>query len=257
MYLPLLKPANIIEAYSILKQDAMDVKFVNASNNTESFFKPFINYFERQWMKKEKPVNFSVYKEPVRTSNSAEGFHSRLNMKLPKRGTFYNFLETLFELDFVKSMDYSKSISGCTNLYKSKPFGNKVRDKFIKKRLDLLKNNKISLMEILSQFSKMENCILAEKFVNEIHSSDDDYEDDDDSNEDQHCTDHIQTQQNMTLLCVICCERERELLFDPCHHYKVCQTCFQKMEENSKLKGVQTLCPICRSIIKEAKQIFC
>ncbi|XP_018796576.1 PREDICTED: uncharacterized protein LOC108973641 [Bactrocera latifrons] len=52
MYLPLLKPANIIEAYSILKQDAMDVKFVNPSNNTENFFKLFINFFERQWMKK-------------------------------------------------------------------------------------------------------------------------------------------------------------------------------------------------------------
>lgn len=121
-----------------------------------------------------------MYKEPVRTSNSAESFHSRLNMKLPKRGTFYNFLETLFELDFVKSMDYSKSIAGCTNLYREKKIGNGLRDKYIKKRLDLLKNNKITLMEILTQFSNIESCMVAEKFLNEIHSSDDDYEDDDD-----------------------------------------------------------------------------
>lgn len=52
MYLPLLKPANIIEAYNILTKDAMDATFSNAINKTESLFKPFINYFERQWMKK-------------------------------------------------------------------------------------------------------------------------------------------------------------------------------------------------------------
>lgn len=178
-------------------------------------------------------------------------------MKLPKRGTFYNFLEALFELDFVKSMDYSKSIAGCTKLYKEKKIVNGLRDKYIKKRLDLLKNNKISLMEILTQFSNIESCMVAEKFLNEIHSSDDDYEDDDDNgNADDDCIDHLSTQQNMTLLCVICCERERNLLFEPCHHYKVCIICFEKMKENKKAKGVKTLCPICRMVINDAKQIF-
>lgn len=51
VYLPLLKPSHITEAYHLLRKEAMDEKFISGQSR-ESFFIPFIKYFEHQWMKK-------------------------------------------------------------------------------------------------------------------------------------------------------------------------------------------------------------
>lgn len=60
LYLPLLKPNDITAAYQILKADAMDAKYVK-ENMSESYFQPFIKYFESYWMKKVYMKDFSVY----------------------------------------------------------------------------------------------------------------------------------------------------------------------------------------------------
>ncbi|XP_037813343.1 uncharacterized protein LOC119604655 [Lucilia sericata] len=251
LYLPLLKPNDITAAYQILKADAMDVKYIKGKM-TESYFQPFIKYFDSYWMKKEKVTNFSVYKEPIRTSNAAEGFHRQLNMQLPKHGNFYRFLDCLCDLDAVKSSDFLKSISGCISLYtKSNTYLEK-RNKFIQKQYQLLREKKITLNTLLGQFSKMKNCMIEESFINTI-DSDDDESDTNSSGEDS--TDTIEKEQQY-LTCIICCERERQILFDPCKHFKLCQPCYQQLKESAKQKGTQTLCPICRAIIKNGTFIY-
>lgn len=171
-------------------------------------------------------------------------------MQLPKRGNFFKVLDVLLDIDSNKSMDYLKAMSGNAALCKPRKRTFEQRDNFIHKRIRLLNQNKLSLMEILTQFSKMENCMIAENNINEIHTSDDEFENTNEENLEENCTKNNNNHKE-TLLCVICCDKERQLVF------KVCQPCYQQINEASKSKGNKTLCPICRTIIKDVLLIFC
>ena len=52
LYLPLLKPSDLIAAYEIIKDAALNTTSFSAIEGGESVFQPFIKYFERQWIKK-------------------------------------------------------------------------------------------------------------------------------------------------------------------------------------------------------------
>jgi hypothetical protein len=54
------------------------------------------------------------------------------------------------------------------------------------------------------------------------------------------------------ILCIICCERPRQLLFYPCGHIVVCGICFVK---SCTLDGFHTAkCYICKAPIKDTVQ---
>ncbi|XP_067635073.1 uncharacterized protein [Eurosta solidaginis] len=232
-------PTYLIKGFDSFKVEVMD------------YFKPFIRYFHSQWMKKVKPENFSVYGESIRKSSMAETFHSRLNISILKHGNFYKFLDTLCGLDEVKSNDYNKSRCGLTSISRRKRSSSANLDKFNKDRLKLLKNKKITIHEILLQFSNMKSIMVSNDFLNEIHTSDSESSDEDTAEilpEDESLKDYI--------LCVICCLRERQLLFVPCKHFKVCNQCFQQMKNNAEEANADMKCPICRSVINDAFPIF-
>lgn len=96
-----------------------------------------------------------------------------------------------------------------------------------------------------------ENCILAVDFVNEIQTSDDDTDDDE---EEESCEKENSERSNS--LCVLCCDKERKVLFLPCKHCKVCRGCFGRMNEQSQKSGDKSLCPICRAIINDSLLIY-
>lgn len=192
----------------------------------------------------------SVYGEPIKTSNAVESFHSRMSARLTKKGNFYKFLDGLCSLDQNKSLDFTKSLSGCVSLYRKKDNCFERRDKLIKKHLQLLKDNKISLRDILTQFTKMKKTLIDVNYINEIHTSDSESEDNDDEN-------HFGNEnQQFNTLCIICCVRQRHLVFEPCKHFKVCQQCYEQLLQNAKEKRTKTLCPYCRAIITNAFSIY-
>lgn len=47
-------------------------------------------------------------------------------------------------------------------------------------------------------------------------------------------------------LCSICMERDKNILFEPCHHITSCAECSEKLNE----------CPICRTIIDKKIKVF-
>lgn len=195
-----------------------------------------------------------MYNEPIRTSNAAETFHSHLYRKLPKHGNFYGFLEFLCELEATKSIDFLKAISGCTSVYTARKSYGKKRSMFIQNRYQLLREKKITLSTLLAQFSKMKNCMLEEDFINTIDSADD--MESDANNSEEEDTD-AEMQQGHYLSCIVCCQNERQILFDPCKHFKVCQPCYQQIKGRAEKTGTHTLCPICRAIITDATFIYC
>lgn len=202
----------------------------------------------------ESPEGFSVFKEPITTSSSAEAFHSQLRMKIAKKGNFYKFMNVLTDVDAAKSADFIKSINGCTSLFKNKNKWYQKRMNFIHERLHQLSRKKITLRDILNQLSLRENCMFAENFITEIHTDEDD-DSDDESNDEEYIFNDKKSQ-NTDRLCIICCDKEREILCLPCKHCKICCQCFQKLEESSKIKDIKLLCPVCRSIVSDKMIIF-
>lgn len=57
LFLPLLKPNNIVVAYHILQEETMGENYFTENTN-ESFFSPFIKYFNNQWIKKVSELKF-------------------------------------------------------------------------------------------------------------------------------------------------------------------------------------------------------
>ena len=51
--------------------------------------------------------------------------------------------------------------------------------------------------------------------------------------------------------CVICTVTKAEIAFIPCGHKKTCTACSDKL-----IKSNKPVCPICRSIIKDAIKVF-
>jgi len=49
-----------------------------------------------------------------------------------------------------------------------------------------------------------------------------------------------------TSKCIICFEREREVLFYPCGHISCCQTCGKAQQQ----------CPVCRAAVKDVVKTF-
>lgn len=49
-------------------------------------------------------------------------------------------------------------------------------------------------------------------------------------------------------LCIICCENQRSIIFNPCLHLCVCSTCSPKLKSNK--------CPVCRDDIQNKKEIL-
>lgn len=49
-------------------------------------------------------------------------------------------------------------------------------------------------------------------------------------------------------LCIICCEHQRSIIFNPCLHLCVCSTCSPKIKNNK--------CPVCRELIQNKKEIL-
>lgn len=217
------------------------------------YYNGILNNNQNNLLLQENPERFSVFKEPITTSSSAEAFHSQLRMKISKKGNFYKFIDVLTDVDAAKSADFAKAMNGCTSLFKNKNKWYKKRMNFIHERLNQLSRKKITLRDILNQLSYKENCIFEENFINEINESDDGDDDGDDESNDE---ENVDNSQNTDHLCILCCDRERQVLCLPCKHCKICGQCFQKMEESSKIKGIKILCPICRSIVNDKMFIF-
>jgi len=53
--------------------------------------------------------------------------------------------------------------------------------------------------------------------------------------------------ENEDNLCIICCDKKRDIAFIPCGHYICCNKCSNKCNEN---------CPICRKKIIKKQKIF-
>lgn len=113
MYLPLLPSEFIVPVFDKLKKNAF------ALNRGK--FEAFIQYYDRQWIKKEGARKISVFGIEIRTTSGAEGYNRALGAYCHKKGSFVWFCVAIRNQEFMKSKEmFSFVESGGLTGYKQK-----------------------------------------------------------------------------------------------------------------------------------------
>ena len=160
------------------------------SKENAATFNRFVTYFKNQWILKvqsieylynvyyvlyntlivynhvsnfffllqEGPLNFSVYKELVRTTSAAESYNSILSSKIPKHGNFWKFLDVVLNEDFKKTTALKNSLDGTYGVFQ-RPKSNKYKKRsiLIEKSIKNLDREKITLADFLNEITNNQN----------------------------------------------------------------------------------------------------
>lgn len=133
-------------------------------------FAPFLDYFKTQWLKRVKPVHFSVYNLETRTTGAAEAFNCKVNKSFRTHGDFFNFVEALQKEETVKADQFSRDINGILQPDRRKMFFKK-RAQLISKYWKQLEKKIITPKHFLSIMANLNNEILCDEklmFTDEI-----------------------------------------------------------------------------------------
>ncbi|XP_066590821.1 uncharacterized protein [Prorops nasuta] len=99
IYLALLPYFYIKEVYELIKKETVQ--------EFGDFFNKFFIYYERQWLSKVGPEQFSVYNKTNRTNNYVESYQRTLNKSLGKHphfNLFFNKISILLCLYYIKEI---------------------------------------------------------------------------------------------------------------------------------------------------------
>lgn len=85
-------------------------------------FTPLIKYFQKQWLERVGPKNFSVFLEETRTTCSAEGYNGKLGKNFKTHPNFLEFIELLQWEELNKSNELEKHINGTLQIQPKKKY---------------------------------------------------------------------------------------------------------------------------------------
>lgn len=122
--LPLLPLHHIENSFRALSKEALKLD--------RDLFHPFINYFNKEWMKIVTPQHFCVYMRGKRTTSDAESFNGRINKLFRAHSNFFNFCEVLQKLEASTSNQLENYIDGIQQ--------KDTRSSFYKRRSKLIQN---------------------------------------------------------------------------------------------------------------------
>ncbi|XP_034944772.1 uncharacterized protein [Chelonus insularis] len=154
-----------IISLALLEPSQIEITFQQCKKNClkdfGDFFKNFFVYFEKFWIKKITPSEFSVNNVSDRTNNNIESYHKQLNSKLPKNPVPAQFITTIKQLLLAARMD---KIRVETSTYRSRECkkhtreSNKEIDDFSKAIKNINSRDPNAANIILSQINNL-NCI--------------------------------------------------------------------------------------------------
>lgn len=146
-----LLPADLIEpTFKELAKKALKLS---------TLFAPFVDYFDREWIKIVKPHHFSVFMRGVRTTGAAESFNHQINQRFKTHGNFFHFCETLQKEEVVIAQQLENYIEGTIQRQKV-PTYLKNRHKLIRKHSLMLQRKEISPMVFLATMANRKNHIV-------------------------------------------------------------------------------------------------
>jgi MULE transposase domain len=81
---------------SSIEKGYEDIQSYIKLHRIEKDFKPFIKYFERQWVRRVKLKNLSIHGARYTTNNILENYHGRDNKRMPAHPGIFQFLSKFF-----------------------------------------------------------------------------------------------------------------------------------------------------------------
>lgn len=139
-----------------LPSNVIEKEFVELSKEAILYSEYFwirIDYYDNEWIKRVKPVHFSVYLKETRTTASAEAFNGKSNKTFRTHGNFYHFCETLLREELVTVARLQQLVNGSKDKQKRKAFyvkRDKLRDEYTEKLQKGTKRKMLHLYNIIS-----------------------------------------------------------------------------------------------------------
>lgn len=124
-----------------------------------ALFAPFVDYFDREWIKIVTPHHFSVFMRGLRTTGHAETYNCRINQRFKTHGNFFRFCESLQDEEVVIVNHLEGYFQG-TIQYEKLPKFYKKRNKLIRKYSLMLQNKEISVQQFLTTMANKKNNVL-------------------------------------------------------------------------------------------------
>ncbi|XP_030745753.1 uncharacterized protein LOC115874674 [Sitophilus oryzae] len=94
--LALLPVAMVEEAFNSLQGN---------NGELDNIFREFHNYVRRQWIQRDTPGHFSVFRQQHRTNNVMESYHRRLNSRLVRHPGIWDLMENLIEIQNIAILE--------------------------------------------------------------------------------------------------------------------------------------------------------
>lgn len=102
--LPLLPLHHIEESFRSLSKTALRLN--------KDLFAPFVNYFNKEWMKTVTPSHFCLYMRGKRTTAQAESFNGKVNKTFRTHGSFFQFCEISQTIEVATTNELANYING-------------------------------------------------------------------------------------------------------------------------------------------------
>ncbi|KAL0868257.1 hypothetical protein ABMA27_007788 [Loxostege sticticalis] len=141
--LPLLPAENIPEGCQKLTE-------IIENESLLPLFETFLKYFAKQWYPRMNPSLLSCSGQRHRTTNALEGWHHRINVKIPKRPSLFLFLQKLRK----EAKHFDSKLKNSQFQTKKKRYNKYIHfDKKYKKVLTKLKNGQITVITFLKKMT--------------------------------------------------------------------------------------------------------
>lgn len=149
-----------------------------------------------------------MYDTRIRTTSALESNNNQLRMKIEPGSNFFKFVQMLIQEEAVKARDFDLLIrsGGAYNLSHSTLTTRQIR---IEEGTKMLMENTCTAEDFLARVAHVDSTRdLCDDFDIEGAASQD--------------------------ICIVCYERKRSLIMDPCGHFNICSICFKEVEATQK-----------------------
>ncbi|XP_033250714.1 uncharacterized protein LOC117189746 isoform X2 [Drosophila miranda] len=259
LHLPLLPESKIVEAFNLLKGEAI--------NLNKKLFSPFLKYFNRQWLKKEGPKSISVFKRSTRTTSSVEAYNLNLGNKIRANGHFFKFVQCLIDAEYEKSREFALLFQNGGNGNQTQKKKLRDRSKKIMDAMDLFERGEIDIQGFLTCTVSLADRFSKQDFFEGV---------DNESNLTGMSSDmksstsslssnaaHLSQSSDKSLFqmnpCNVCLCNPKSVLLRPCNHVNICGTCWDQIVAHNQAKNdleenenIKPKCPSCNREVEEA-----
>lgn len=156
----------------------------------------------------------------------------------------------MLEEEYKSTLDFSSSLDGETwKMFERPKVKFEKRNAFIDLLTVKLDKRRITISEFINQVS-------SKLYAHSNQTVEIDFSDVLSNESEDDLYDVRQPEGNETVNYNICFKNPRNILLQPCNHFKMCSSCFSKLSEEATALRNELLCPFCRQIIQTTCSVY-